>query len=194
MPSDARRASFSHGAAPAAPDVLAATEPLLARRLAGEPVARIFGHKEFWSLTFRLSPDTLVPRPDTETVVEAALSLFPIVPRRCASSTSARARAPSSRPCFRSGRPQRASPWTAENAARTARDNLGPADRASVLVGDWGTALAGGFDLVVSNPPYITEDERWRDLPSTCAHDPRLALAGADGLAAYRIIAAEVAC
>ena len=72
-----------------------------ARRLAREPVARILGFGEFWGLGFELSPDTLVPRPDTETVVEAALAAAsPIPPRRCASSTSARDRAASpSRSC-----------------------------------------------------------------------------------------------
>ncbi|MFG1201855.1 peptide chain release factor N(5)-glutamine methyltransferase [Xanthobacter aminoxidans] len=188
---------LSHGAAPAAPDMLAATEALLARRLAGEPVARIFGHKEFWSLTFRLSPDTLVPRPDTETLVEAALSLFPdrAAPLRIldlGTGTGAILAA-------------LLSEWPAAtgiavdrsgNAARTARDNLeanGLEDRASVLVGDWGTALAGGFDLVVSNPPYIAEDEMAGLAVDVRLHDPRLALvAGADGLAAYRIIAADL--
>ncbi|MCL8381024.1 peptide chain release factor N(5)-glutamine methyltransferase [Xanthobacter aminoxidans] len=188
---------LSHGAAPAAPDILAATEALLARRLAGEPVARIFGHKEFWSLTFRLSPDTLVPRPDTETVVEAALSLFPdrAAPLRIldlGTGTGAiLAALLSERPSATGIAVDRS-----ENAARTARDNLeanGLADRASVLVGDWGTALAGGFDLVVSNPPYITEDEMAGLAVDVRLHDPRLALvAGADGLAAYRIIAADL--
>ncbi|WP_374252544.1 peptide chain release factor N(5)-glutamine methyltransferase [Xanthobacter sp.] len=188
---------LSHGAAPAAPDILAATEALLARRLAGEPVARIFGHKEFWSLTFRLSPDTLVPRPDTETLVEAALSLFPdrAAPLRIldlGTGTGAiLAALLSERPAATGIAVDRS-----ENAARTARDNLeanGLAGRASVLVADWGTALAGGFDLVVSNPPYITEDEMAGLAVDVRLHDPRLALvAGADGLAAYRIIAADL--
>lgn len=188
---------LERGTASAAPELSAAAEALLARRLAGEPVARIFGQKEFWSLTFHLSSDTLVPRPDTETLVEAALSLFPdrAAPLRIldlGTGTGAiLAALLSERPAATGIAVDRS-----ENAARTARDNLeanGLADRASVLVGDWGTALVGGFDLVVSNPPYITEDEMAGLAVDVRLHDPRLALvAGADGLAAYRIIAADL--
>lgn len=188
---------LERGTTSATPETSAAAEALLARRLAGEPVARIFGQKEFWSLTFRLSPDTLVPRPDTETVVEAALSLFPdrAAPLRIldlGTGTGAiLAALLAERPAATGIAVDRS-----ENAARTALANLeanGLADRASVVVGDWGSALVGGFDLVVSNPPYIAEDEMAGLAVDVRLHDPHLALvAGADGLAAYRAIAADL--
>ncbi len=182
----------------AAPDIRAAADAHLTRRLAGEPVARILGRKEFWSLTFRLSPDTLVPRPDTETVVEAALAFFP---NRAApfhaldlgTGTGAiLAAILTERPAATGIAVDRS-----ENAARTARANFAAndlSDRACVVVADWGMALAGGFDLVVSNPPYIADDEMEGLAIDVRHHDPRLALvAGVDGLAAYRAIAADLA-
>lgn len=170
---------------------------LLLRRISGEPVARILGHREFWSLDFRLSPDTLVPRPDTETVVEEALFLFPdrTAPLRIldlgTGSGAILAALLVERPAARGVGVDRA-----EGAARTARDNLAHAqvaDRAAVLVGDWGACLGGTFDLVVSNPPYIAR-RAMAGLPREVRlHDPALALDGGDdGLSAYRAIAAEL--
>lgn len=188
---------LDHGASPALPEVRASAETLLSRRLSGEPVARILGRKEFWSLSFRLSPETLVPRPDTETVVEAALSLFPdpaapLSILDLGTGTGAiLAALLTERPAARGIAVDRS-----ENAARTARDNLEAnhlSGRAAVIVADWGTALAGGFDLVVSNPPYIAEGEMAGLAIDVRRHDPRPALvAGADGLAAYRAIAADL--
>lgn len=170
---------------------------LLVRRISGEPVARILGHREFWSLDFLLSPDTLVPRPDTETVVEEALALFPErdAPLRMldlgTGSGAILAALLTERPSAIGLGVDRA-----EGAARTARDNLAHAGvvcRAAVMVGDWGAALAGGFDLVVSNPPYI-EHRALANLPREVRlHDPALALdGGQDGLDAYRAIAADL--
>ena len=136
------------------------------RRLAGEPVARILGAKEFWGLPLQLSPATLVPRPDTETVVELALEMLRAGGEsiaRCASPISAPAPARSCWRCCpncrasgfgtdisRSGacRPRRA------NAART-----GPRGRADFVACDYAAALSGPFDLIVSNPPYIRSAE-----------------------------------
>lgn len=170
---------------------------LLVRRISGEPVARILGHREFWSLDFLLSPDTLVPRPDTETVVEEALALFPErdAPLRMldlgTGSGAILAALLTERPSAIGLGVDRA-----EGAARTARDNLAHAGvvcRAAVMVGDWGAALAGGFDLVVSNPPYIGH-RALANLPREVRlHDPALALdGGQDGLDAYRAIAADL--
>ncbi len=166
------------------------------RRLAGEPVARIIGIKEFWGLPLRLSPATLVPRPDTETVVEAALE---IMRRASKSAGSLRfadfgtgsgaillALLSESPAAFGIGTD------LSEAALRTARSNasqLGLLARAGFVACSYGAALAGPFDLIVSNPPYI----RSADIASLDTgvrdYDPRGALdGGADGLDAYRAI------
>lgn len=164
-----------------------------ARRLAHEPVARIIGEREFWGLPFRLSEATLVPRPDTETVVETALKLLPDhhAPLRIADLGTGSG-------CILTALlhelPQAKGIGVDRSldAARTARTNAernGVGDRALFVVSDWGSALEGTLDLVVSNPPYIVSsvipglDREVRD------YDPALALdGGADGLDAYRII------
>lgn len=174
-----------------------AADTLLARRLAGEPVARILGHKEFWSLTFQLSAETLVPRPDTETVVEAVLSLIPdrAAPLRILDLGTGTGAILAAILTERPAATGIAVDYS-ESAARTARLNFeanGLSGRVAALVADWGTAVAGGFDLVVSNPPYIAEGEMAGLAVDVRLHDPRRALvAGADGLTAYRAIAADL--
>jgi release factor glutamine methyltransferase len=175
----------------------AALEALMARRIAGEPVARILGHKEFWGLPLALSPATLVPRPDTETVVEAALELLKHEDRlndalRIADlGTGSGAillallsELPNAHGIGTDINPEAIKTATANAAA------LGLGDRATFLVCDYASALHAPFDLIVSNPPYIPS----RDIDDLAievrAHDPRLALdGGADGLDAYRVIA-----
>ncbi|WP_425105277.1 peptide chain release factor N(5)-glutamine methyltransferase [Ancylobacter sp.] len=167
---------------------------LAERRARGEPLARLTGRREFWSLDFALSPETLVPRPETETLVEAALSLFPdrSAPLRLldlGTGTGALIAALLSEYPAAFG----VGVDLAPGAARQTRANLatlGFATRAAVLVGHWGEALTGGFDLVVSNPPYIPST----DIPAlqreVRAHDPLLALdGGPQGLDAYRALA-----
>lgn len=183
--------------APVPPEAADAARMLVDRRAAGEPVARIRGRREFWSLDLHLSPDTLVPRPDTETLVEAALAerpdrTAPLLILDLGTGTGAILAALLVELANATG----IAVDRSEGAALTARDNFarnGLAGRAHVLVGDWGSALAGGFDLVVSNPPYITASAML-DLPAEVRlHDPHLALeAGADGLVAYRGIAADL--
>lgn len=179
------------------PAAEAAAHALLARRLAGEPVARILGEREFWSLPFRLSPETLVPRPDTETLVEAALAHCPdrAAPLRIldlGTGTGALLAALLVELPHASG----IGVDRSEGAARTARDNLarnGLGGRGRIVVGDWGAALTGGFDLVVSNPPYIRTGDMAGLDREVRLHDPALALvAGADGLDAYRAITADL--
>lgn len=183
------------GDEPVTPDEAARAEALLARRIAGEPVARILGEKEFWSLPFTLSPDTLVPRPDTETLVEEALALRPdrAAPLRMldlGTGTGAILAAllveyPAA---FGIGVDR------SEGAARTARANLarlGLGDRSLIVVGDWAGALRGPFDLVVSNPPYIPSAAIAGLDVDVRAHDPMAALdGGVSGLDAYAAIAA----
>ena len=167
---------------------------LAERRARGEPLARLTGRREFWSLDFALSPETLVPRPETETLVEAALSLFPdrSAPLRLlalGTGTGALLAALLSEYPAAFG----VGVDLAPGAARQARTNLatlGFAARAAVLVGHWGEALTGGFDLVVSNPPYIPSTDIAALQREVRAHDPRLALdGGPQGLDAYRALA-----
>jgi release factor glutamine methyltransferase len=171
------------------------------QRMAGEPIARIIGIKEFWGLPLQLSPATLVPRPDTETVVEAALEMLraqsmcdsPLRIADLGTGSGAILLA------LLSELPNAFGIGTdiSEAALRTARDNarqLGLAGRTGFVACDYAAALCGGFDLMVSNPPYI----RSADIAALDAevrdHDPQRALdGGADGLDAYRLIAPEAA-
>lgn len=182
---------------PAGAALAAAVEALLARRLAGEPMARISGRREFWSLEFLLSPDTLVPRPDTETVVEAALAALParaaplsILDLGIGSGAILAALLVERPSAFGVGVD------LSEGAARAARDNLarlGLKARSAVLVGRWAEALTGPFDLVVSNPPYIPAGAIAGLDREVRLHDPLRALEGGpDGLDAYRAIAREL--
>jgi release factor glutamine methyltransferase len=174
-------------------ELCARFEAMLMRRLAREPVARILGSREFWSLEFSLSPETLVPRPDTETVVEAALQLFP---QRDAAiriadlgtgSGAILAALLRERP-FASG----VAVDVSEAALRVAHRNferLGVGARAACLCANWLDGISARFDLIVSNPPYIATRELALLSPEVRENDPRLALdGGADGLDAYRAI------
>jgi release factor glutamine methyltransferase len=171
------------------------------RRLAGEPIARILGVREFWGLDFAISADTLVPRPETETLVEAVLCH-----------------------CRNHGGHDR--PWTildlgtgsgciaialltqlprarilgidrSPAALLTARGNArshGVANRACWVAGDWGSAVGTSFDIIVANPPYIATTEIGTLATEVRDHDPALALdGGRDGLNAYRAIMANLA-
>ncbi len=170
---------------------------LVARRAAREPIAQLTGEREFWSLSIRVGPTVLVPRPDSETLIAAALD--PLADR---------------------GRPWRVLDlgtgsgclllallselpnargigvdisWDALGVARRNAARLGLADRARFVRGDWGRALIGEFDIIVANPPYIA-DAAFADLePEVARYEPRIALAGgADGLDCYRGLAADL--
>lgn len=168
---------------------------LLCRRLVGEPLWRIMGEREFWGLTFRLSPATLEPRPDSETIVEAALER--LGPRRdealsildLGTGTGCLLVALLSECRQASGLGVDLS----EEACRTAAGNAelnGVGARASFRQGHWTEGLRGPFDLIVSNPPYIPSAEIATLSVEVREHDPRLALdGGPDGLAPYRIFA-----
>jgi len=185
----------SAGDEPLPMTVAAAYEAFLARRAAGEPVARIRGFQEFWGLDFALSPDTLVPRPDTETLVEAALAALP--PGRplrlldIGTGTGAILAAVLSERPLAWG----AGSDLAAGALATARGNLarlGLASRAGFVRARWLDGFAGPFDAILSNPPYVAEKTLATLAPEVRRHDPRLALAGgADGLDAYRVIVPE---
>ena len=172
---------------------------LAARRLRREPVARILGRKEFWSLSIAVTPDVLVPRPETETVVEAALdvagrnglkmeklrildigtgsgalllALLHELPNATGTGTDISS--------------------AALHVARGNAARCGLENRCSFVVCDVAAGTRGPFDLVVSNPPYVARDEIASLAPEVRDYDPHVALdGGEDGLNAYRSIASD---
>jgi release factor glutamine methyltransferase len=178
----------------------AAAETFAARRARGEPVARILGEKEFHGLTFALSPDTLIPRPDTETLVDAALAVVDAERDRDAPLAildlgtgsgailiSLLSELPKAR-----GTGIDAATGAVETATENAARH-GVADRARFAVGDWTRGIRDRFDLVVANPPYV-ESSAIAGLPvEVREHDPHLALdGGADGMDAIHAILADL--
>lgn len=170
---------------------------LVTQRATGVPVSRLRGWREFWSLPLALSADTLDPRPDTETLVEAALA---VLPERHAGYRLADL-GTGSGAILLALLSERPGAWglgidLSEGAARQARANaarLGLAGRAGFIAGHWTDALRsdGRFDAIVSNPPYIPRQTLEGLAREVRDHDPRLALdGGTDGLQAYRAIAA----
>jgi release factor glutamine methyltransferase len=171
---------------------------LAARRLAREPMAYILGSREFWSLPFRVGPAVLVPRPESETMVEAALeaigdraAALRILDLGTGSGCLLLA--------LLSELPRASGLGTDGSAAALAiaKDNaerLGLADRAAFREGDWGGGLAGPFDLIVSNPPYVAQADATGLAPEVRAFEPEDALfAGPDGLDAYHALAPDCA-
>lgn len=166
------------------------------RRLSGEPVARILGRREFWGLPFELSPATLVPRPDTETVVEAALTILrnekhheTIRIADIGTGSGAILLALLHELPAAAGIGTDISCEAIEIARRNAR-NLALDERASFVECDFAAGLTGTFDLIVSNPPYIPSRDVGQLAIDVRDHDPHLALDGGDdGLDAYRAIA-----
>lgn len=170
-------------------EAAAAFEAMLARRAAREPVAHILGRRLFWGRTFRVTPEVLDPRPETECVVAAALEgpvarLLDLGTGSGALAVTLLAERPEAR-----GVATDLSAAALDVAAGNATRH-GVAERLELRQADWAAGLDGGFDLVVSNPPYLAEAEMAEIAPEV-AREPRLALTpGGDGLAAYRAIAA----
>ncbi|MDO8398583.1 MAG: peptide chain release factor N(5)-glutamine methyltransferase [Bradyrhizobium sp.] len=176
-------------------------EEFARRRLGGEPVARIVGTREFWGLPLTLSAATLVPRPDTETVVELALEMLRAFPAQGRPLRIADLGTGSGAILLAllSELPRAVGIGTdiSEKALQTAHSNavdLGLADRATFIACDYAAGLSGAFDLMVSNPPYI----RSADIAGLAAEvrnfDPLAALdGGRDGLDAYRALIPQAA-
>jgi release factor glutamine methyltransferase len=170
-----------------------------ARRAAGEPLSRIVGEREFWGLTFALAPEALDPRPETETIVEAALAAF--ASRRGEAlrivdfgvgSGALLAALLSEFPAARGVGVDLSAGAAAQ--ARANLESLGLGARAQIRIGDWAEGIEGAFDLIVANPPYIPSGDIAGLAREVREHDPRLALdGGADGLDAYRALAPEIA-
>ena len=176
-------------------------EDFACRRLQSEPVARILGHKEFWGLPLKLSAATLVPRPDTETVVELALELL-----RADGALDRELRIADLGTgsgaillALLSELPDAHGFGTdistaALQTAETNAANAGLSDRTTFIACDYATDLSGPFDLIVSNPPYIRSADIADLAIDVREYDPRAALdGGADGLDAYRALIPQTA-
>lgn len=172
-------------------------ERLAKRRSAREPMSHILGEREFWSLPFRIDHNVLTPRPETETIVEAALectapeAVLRVVDLGTGSGC-----------ILLSILSERPNAWGLGididlEACRIARENaqsLGFADRAAFVQSDWSKPIGKPFDLVVCNPPYIADQEIVTLAPEVGAYEPQLALRGGeDGLDAYRSLARSLA-
>lgn len=168
------------------------------RRIQREPVAYIVGKKEFWSMDLKVTPDVLIPRPETETIVEAALTIIPVKPGQAplrildlGTGSGAIALA------MASERPGQSfyAVDRSEKALAVAQDNARAHDLDKAITfsqGDWFDPVRDRglyFDVIVSNPPYISSHE-FEDLPPEITqHEPREALeGGSDGLEAIRLI------
>jgi len=195
-----RATPISQPELPVTPDAASAVRAAVARRLAGEPVHRILGWREFYGLRLKLSAGTLEPRPDTEVLVDTALPYL----------TSAAARGPCRILDLGTGTGAIALALLSQiptatalavdlsdDALATARENaaaLGFADRFATRRSDWFCAVHGKFHGIVSNPPYISLNEFPTLAREVRDFDPKQALVGgADGLDAYRAIAAGAA-
>jgi release factor glutamine methyltransferase len=181
------------------PRAAARLEGAIARRLKREPVARITGTREFYGRSFVLGPDTLDPRQDTETLIEAALDivrkkgwrerklkLLDLGTGTGCILVTLLAELPRARGI--------GTDLSADALAIAAANAVshGVSDRASFVAADWLDAVTGRFDLILSNPPYLAEDEIAGLAEEVATYDPRLALdGGPDGLEAYRRIAAR---
>lgn len=194
---------IAHGDEAAPPAVVEALRTLTARRIRREPMAYVVGEREFWGLPFKVSPAVLVPRPDSETLIEAALALMPgrTEPWRivdlgvgsgCLLLTLLR-EFPNARGVGMDASAE------ALSVAQGNADALGVGARTRLVGGDWrhhswAGQLGGPFDLLVSNPPYIETAAIDGLMPEVGRFEPRLALdGGGDGLAAYRAIAGQAA-
>ena len=176
-------------------------DALLGRRAAREPAAYILGSREFWSLPFLVSRDTLIPRPDSETLIEAALdglddrgAPYRLLDFGTGSGCLLLALLSELRQSSGLGVDVNI------GALAVARDNaarLGLGDRSHFLCGDWGRALDcgswGGFDLIVANPPYIEDSEMAALSPEITGYEPPSALSGGpDGMACYRALVPDL--
>ena len=175
-----------------------AFEALVARRARREPLSHLTGRREFWSLEFETGPATLDPRPDSETLVEAALAAVqdreaPLSLLDLGAGTGCLLLALLHELPMAAGLGVDVSPEALAVARRNA-DRLGLASRLRLEEGNWGESLDGPFDLIVCNPPYIPTADIPGLEPEVSVFEPPLALdGGPDGLDAYRALMPDVA-
>lgn len=176
---------------PLQPGDVSRLDAYAARRLRHEPVSRIRGVREFWGREFGLGPETLDPRPETETVIEAVLELVDTPPAAILDlGTGSGALLVSLLKEFPEahGVGVDLSPGALVTARANARRH-GVAERCAFVCGSWLDAVGGTYDVVVANPPYIPSQEIAALAPEVAGYDPAAALdGGADGLDAYRVI------
>lgn len=182
----------AHGDEVPSPADAAAFEALVARRASGEPVAYLLGQRGFWTLDLAVTPDTLIPRPETELLVEQALERLPtgaalrVADLGTGSGAIALALA-SERPALRVVATDRSAAALA--VARTNAEGIGLERRVEFRQGDWFAPLAGErFDLLASNPPYIARDDPHLGRGDLRYEPPGALASGVDGLDAIRIL------
>lgn len=175
------------------PDAEARLEAAVAARARRQPVAQILGERLFWGRRFRVTPDVLDPRPETETLIAAALEAeFARVLDLGTGSGAIVLTLLAERPGATGVGVDLSEPALA--VARWNAESLGIASRAEFKRSDWFSSVVGRFDLIVSNPPYIAAAEMADLAPDVRDWEPHLALTpGGDGLDAYRAIAVDVA-
>lgn len=177
-------------------DVPAAFDACVARRLAHEPVSHITGKRDFWTLTLAVTPDVLTPRPDSETLIEAAVAHFAGSARPPARildlGTGSGALLLAALDEWRGATGLGIDASSAALAvARANAEATGMADRVALRHGDWADGVDEAFDLILANPPYIVDSAMLS--PDVAVHEPAMALfGGADGLDAYRAILPDV--
>ena len=182
---------FAHGEMPAPEGFAERYHTLVERRLRREPVAYIIGEQEFWNLPFEVTPAVLIPRPETELIVETALSMLPsrpgtgLVADCCTGSGCVAVALARERPSTRL-----VATDVSHEALLVARRNAarhGVGARVSLVECSLLAGLTGPFDVIVANPPYVPDGERAVLQPEVLNYEPRLALfAGSDGLSVIR--------
>ncbi|WP_431281170.1 peptide chain release factor N(5)-glutamine methyltransferase [Humitalea sp. 24SJ18S-53] len=180
--------------APVPAEAAAAFGDLLRRRLAAEPMAHLLGRQGFWTLDLGVSPATLIPRPDSESLVEMALAEAPDPARVLDLGTGTGAlllAVLAECPAAWGVGTDRVAAAVALAAANAAANGL--AGRAAFVCADWAAPLAGRFDLILCNPPYIESADLPGLMPEVARFEPASALdGGADGLDAYRAVCAAL--
>ena len=175
---------------------VAAVDALTRRREAREPVAHIIGRRHFWTIELAVTPDVLIPRPETELLVESAMHI--LAPDQAASVLDLGVGSGAILFAILKERPHAIGVGVdvSGDALAIARLNaaaLGMSDRVDLRISDWASDIEGAFDLVVSNPPYIPSKDIDALQPEVARFEPRLALDGGDdGLNAYRAIVAAL--